>query len=116
MKRTNSSSPPTSQESFSPGETVPFVGEAQLTPASGRVWATIAPYLQIARPDHWFKNVFMLAGVVLAYFYEMTPFAAEQLRAIPVVLLATCLIASSNYVINEILDAPHDQGHPSKAR
>ena len=78
-------------------------------------WHTsLWPYVQIARPDHWFKNVFMLAGVVLAYFYEMTPFAAEQQWKIPLAFLATCLIASSNYVINEILDAPTDVGHPTK--
>ena len=28
------------------------------------------PYIQIARVDHWFKNVFMLLGVLLAVFYE----------------------------------------------
>lgn len=80
-----------------------------------RHWATsIWPYVQIARPDHWFKNVFMLAGVVLAYFYEMTPFSADQQWKIPLAFFATCLIASSNYVINEILDAPTDMGHPTK--
>ena len=30
------------------------------------LWA----YVQIARIDHWFKNVFMLLGVILAVFYE----------------------------------------------
>ena len=74
----------------------------------------ILPYCQIARPDHWFKNVFMLAGVVLAYFYEMTPLAAEQIWKIPLAFIATCIIASSNYVINEVLDAPSDIGHPTK--
>ena len=27
-------------------------------------------YASIARPDHWLKNVFMLIGVVLAFFYK----------------------------------------------
>ena len=66
------------------------------------------------RPDHWFKNVFMLAGVVLAYFYELTPFSSEQAWLVPIGFFATCIIASSNYVINEILDAPSDIGHPTK--
>ena len=30
----------------------------------------IRPYLQIARVDHWFKNAFMLLGVLLALFYH----------------------------------------------
>jgi decaprenyl-phosphate phosphoribosyltransferase len=29
-------------------------------------------------------------------------------------LLSTCLVASSNYVLNEMLDAPHDRKHPVK--
>jgi 4-hydroxybenzoate polyprenyltransferase len=35
---------------------------------------------------------------------------------VPLVLavLATCLVASSNYVLNEILDAPQDRLHPDK--
>jgi 4-hydroxybenzoate polyprenyltransferase len=31
-------------------------------------------------------------------------------------LFATCLVASSNYVINEVLDAPFDRHHPIKHR
>ena len=30
----------------------------------------IIPYISIARPDHWFKNVFMLLGTVLVFFYK----------------------------------------------
>lgn len=73
----------------------------------------LLPYIQIARPDHWFKNVFMLAGVVLAifYFYDLAAFSWLMLA---VGLLSTCLVASSNYVINEILDAPTDLDHPVK--
>src|SRR5262249_22167375 len=33
-----------------------------------------------------------------------------------VALVATCLVASSNYVINEILDAPTDRSHPVKRK
>ena len=35
-----------------------------------RACAGVWPYVQIARVDHWFKNAFMLLGVVLAVFYE----------------------------------------------
>lgn len=76
------------------------------------------PYIQIARPDHWFKNVFMLLGVVLAVFYAPHAFQAEGLpifcKSLVVGLVAVCLIVSSNYVINEILDAPTDRSHPTK--
>lgn len=76
--------------------------------------ATWTYYVEIARPDHWFKNVFMLAGVLLAYFYHFTDLKSVDWSTIAVALIATCLAASSNYVINELLDAPFDRGHPVK--
>jgi len=76
--------------------------------------ARVLPYLSIARPDHWFKNVFMALGVFLAYFYHPDAFSGGTLLTIAWAVLATCLIASSNYVINEILDAPTDLSHPVK--
>ncbi len=72
------------------------------------------PYVQIARVDHWFKNTFMLLGVLLAFFYEPSLFIWINLPQLGLALLATCLIASSNYVINELLDAPRDRFHPVK--
>jgi decaprenyl-phosphate phosphoribosyltransferase len=78
------------------------------------LWATLVPYAAIARPDHWFKNVFMLAGVLLAYFYYAGAVGISSLWQVFLALVSTCLVASSNYVINEILDAPTDRSHPVK--
>jgi 4-hydroxybenzoate polyprenyltransferase len=75
-----------------------------------RVW----PYVQIARVDHWFKNAFMLLGVLLALFYQPTLATWVSLRDLVLALLATCVVASSNYVLNEILDGPTDRLHPQK--
>jgi decaprenyl-phosphate phosphoribosyltransferase len=72
------------------------------------------PYIQIARVDHWFKNSFMLLGILLAFFYEPSLCTWTSLPRLALALLATCLIASSNYVINELLDAPRDRFHPVK--
>ena len=85
-----------------------------LTVTEGRVSAGLRPYIDIARIDHWFKNAFMLLGVVLAVFYQ--PSAARWSSLVPLALavLATCLVASSNYVLNELLDAPRDRLHPEK--
>ena len=41
------------------------------------LWA----YVQIARVDHWFKNVFMLLGVILAVFYEPSVVVVVERRA-----------------------------------
>ena len=74
----------------------------------------IKGYVQIARPDHWFKNVFMLPGFALAIFYAPELF---QWASVPTVILAfvlTCIVASSNYTINEITDAPTDRLHSVK--
>lgn len=83
--------------------------------ASPRSWReVVGSYVSIARPDHWCKNVFMALGVVLAYFCHPELFGVWTVVQLAVALLATCLIASSNYVINEILDAPTDRSHPVK--
>ncbi len=76
--------------------------------------AAISPYISIARPDHWFKNVFMVAGSLLAVFYTADRIDSFPFWTMLIGLAATCLIASSNYVINEVLDAPSDLRHPVK--
>src|SRR3972149_11994989 len=95
---------------------VPAAGMAEATSVSARAaWrARALPYVSIARPDHWFKNVFMALGVLLAYLYHPELFGAYALVQIAWALAATCLVASSNYVLNEILDAPTDRHHPVK--
>ena len=84
--------------------------ESQRPAARTGLW----PYVQIARVDHWFKNAFMVLGVVLAFFYQPELLAWASAVAAGVALLATCLVASSNYVLNELLDGPTDQLHPEK--
>jgi 4-hydroxybenzoate polyprenyltransferase len=98
----------------------PRNGEA-LAQAEVSLFARVKPYLAIARPDHWFKNVFMMLGVILAYFYYQEYLfqlsAARQFLTwlhIAWCVAITCLVASSNYVLNELLDAPTDRSHPVK--
>jgi len=76
----------------------------------GGVW----PYVQIARIDHWFKNSFMVLGVVLAMFYRADLLSWTVVPQLLLALLATCLVASSNYTLNELLDGPMDALHPEK--
>ncbi len=78
------------------------------------VWRTIGYYADIARPDHWIKNAFMVLGILLAFFYRPETIAGVAMLQILWAFVATCLLASSNYVINEILDAVHDLSHPVK--
>lgn len=74
----------------------------------------IGPYINIARPDHWFKNIFMVPGILLALFFQPDIAFSDVWIGALIGLIATCIVASSNYVLNEILDAPFDQFHPSK--
>ncbi len=75
---------------------------------------TIKPYIQIARIDHWFKNVFILPGTVLAIYADPSLLSIHTLFDVVYMLLITGLVASSNYTLNEILDAPYDALHPKK--
>ena len=74
----------------------------------------IAPYLAIARLDHWFKNIFVIPGVIVAIYADRTLLQASLLLKIVTALLAMGLVASSYYVLNEILDARQDALHPLK--
>ncbi|MGD0949256.1 MAG: UbiA prenyltransferase family protein [Candidatus Binatia bacterium] len=70
-------------------------------------------YFRIARVDHWFKNVFVLPGTLIAAVFFQIPFSRFA-SAFVIGILSTCLIASANYVINEWLDAEFDCFHPVK--
>jgi decaprenyl-phosphate phosphoribosyltransferase len=85
---------------------------AQPAPA-GR--PTLAGHLAILRLDHWSKTVFVVPGIVLAWYFHGAALDAGALAwRVPLGLLSLSLIASSNYVVNELLDAPFDRFHPTK--
>lgn len=70
-------------------------------------------YVAIARPSHWFKNIFMLPGTVVAMWLTKT--ANFNLIYVGLLgLVSACLIVSANYTINEWLDAEFDKYHPLK--
>ncbi len=72
-------------------------------------------YIKICRPDHWLKNIFILFGHVVAIALVMDfHFTAHEVWMALLSLIPACLIASANYVLNEILDAPFDAMHPTK--
>jgi decaprenyl-phosphate phosphoribosyltransferase len=71
-------------------------------------------YIYIARPDHWFKNIFMFPGIIMGLYYNNFTLQGSSIGLILLGILATCLIASANYVINEWLDMESDKFHPVK--
>jgi 4-hydroxybenzoate polyprenyltransferase len=74
----------------------------------------IKGHLQICRFDHWIKNVFILPGILVALSLYPQGINFGLINDILIGLFASGLIASSNYVINEVLDAPFDALHPTK--
>jgi decaprenyl-phosphate phosphoribosyltransferase len=75
----------------------------------------VLEYIHICRPTHWLKNIFILFGhavaAVLVFQLDLT---SSQLGIAALSLIPACFIASANYILNEILDAPFDALHPTK--
>ena len=82
-------------------------------PVPGRF--TLMGHIRIMRVDHWTKNVFVLPGVLAASSLNGVPLGVDTLWTVLAGLLAVGLVASSNYTLNEVLDAPFDRHHPSKS-
>lgn len=74
-------------------------------------------YLSAARVDHWTKQIFVLPGVVTAWLLSGVDGTGLQELIGPTVLgiLATSLVASSNYLLNEWRDSAYDRHHPLKS-
>jgi decaprenyl-phosphate phosphoribosyltransferase len=81
---------------------------------SRRIPAGFYDYLSIARPDNWFKNAFILPGMIVGYTTFHLALTKNLLISCLFVLIAACFITSANYVLNEWLDADYDKYHPSK--
>ena len=74
---------------------------------------TLSNYISIARPSHWFKNLFVIPGVIISATLTRTPIQ-EYAWDLVTGLVSVSLIASANYVVNEWLDAQFDRHHPLK--
>lgn len=77
---------------------------------------TLQGHIEIARFDHWFKNVFVIPGVFVALLLAPDYQGLDLAWRMVAGLFAIGLVASSNYVINEVLDAPYDRQHPVKCQ
>ncbi len=100
----------------SPGSTAPRTPDGRDTQTTAVLEGTrgVSAYVQIARIDHWPKNAVLLLGVSVAVFFDPSLFAVRAMPPLAIALMATCLVTSSNYVLNELLDAARDRAHPLK--
>jgi len=68
--------------------------------------------IQLARPGHWIKNLFVLAVLVFARKIGDAGAWLASLGA----LAAFCLASSAVYAINDVTDRREDAEHPEKRR
>jgi decaprenyl-phosphate phosphoribosyltransferase len=71
-------------------------------------------HISIARFDHSIKNLFVLPGVIVPISAGIVRPSFHLLIVFIRAFAAVTLVACSNYVINEVLDAPFDRLHPTK--
>jgi 4-hydroxybenzoate polyprenyltransferase len=62
------------------------------------------------RPKQWSKNVIVFAGL----FFAEDIFNPEKIKAALFAFAAFCLISSSGYLINDVVDREKDKLHPVK--
>jgi decaprenyl-phosphate phosphoribosyltransferase len=71
-------------------------------------------HLRILRLDHSIKQAFILPGIILGIAIAGRHTDLALILRMISGLIAATLISSSNYVLNEMLDAPYDRLHPTK--
>lgn len=74
----------------------------------------LGAHARILRLDHSIKQAFIVPGIVLGMALSARSLTWAIAAHIVVGMIAATLISSSNYVLNEILDAPFDRLHPTK--
>jgi len=70
----------------------------------------LAAFVELARPQQWLKNGFVLVGLFFGHAWGEPALAAAALGA----TAAFCLAASAVYAFNDARDAALDRGHPEK--
>lgn len=79
-------------------------------PASGSL---LSGLVREARPKQWAKNVLVFVAPAAAGVLDPLD-STYQLRLTIVAFVAFCLVSSSTYFVNDILDVESDRAHPTK--
>ncbi len=74
----------------------------------------VKAHVRIARLDHSIKNLFVLPGIIIPLSVDRSLLDHALIIRIVWAFVSLTLVACSNYVINEVLDAPFDRLHPTK--
>lgn len=69
-------------------------------------------YIKLMRPAQWSKNIF----VFLPLFFAQSITDMPRLVACIVAFAVMCLVSSSIYILNDIMDVKYDRLHPQKSQ
>jgi 4-hydroxybenzoate polyprenyltransferase len=67
-------------------------------------------YAQLLRPHQWIKNAFVFVGLIFGHMWNQPTIVIQVIFAAS----AFCLISSTVYIYNDIIDHPQDRLHPHK--
>lgn len=81
-----------------------YVGAASVVRA-----ATTKPYIKALRPHQWVKNLLVFLPMIAAHRFDATTLALTLIA-----FAAFSLVASSVYILNDLLDLSADRAHPRK--
>jgi 4-hydroxybenzoate polyprenyltransferase len=65
---------------------------------------------RLMRPRQWVKNSFVLTGILFANAWRQP----ELLERVLLATVAFSFVASGVYIVNDLIDRPHDLNHPRK--
>jgi len=68
--------------------------------------------LRLMRPHQWVKNAFVLTGLLFGHAWHNPALVTQALIA----FVAFCLISSTIYILNDIVDIEQDRHHPTKRK
>ena len=66
--------------------------------------------LRLMRPYQWVKNAFVFTGLLFGHAWHDPGMASR----VVVAFIAFCLVSSTVYIINDIIDLEQDRHHPKK--
>lgn len=66
--------------------------------------------LRLMRPHQWIKNAFVFTGLLFGHAWHDPALVSKVLLA----FAAFCLISSTIYILNDIIDIEQDRHHPKK--
>ncbi|MGA8262090.1 MAG: UbiA family prenyltransferase [Arenicellales bacterium] len=85
-------------------------GAVEPLPGAAPVRSSVAALVHLVRPHQWLKNGLVFLPVVAGHRWAESGVVLHTVA----VFVAFCLIASSAYVLNDLLDVEYDRVHPRK--